>query len=71
MPMPVAQWFARAVELYAAIGVVHGVAFVARGVTRLDANAVGTGWGFRALIFPGSVLFWPLLAGRWAGRRRS
>jgi len=50
---------------YAAIGFLFALAFVAVGVKRLDAQAVGTSLGFRLLIFPGSIAFWPILLRRW------
>src|SRR5919108_572568 len=31
--------------------------------------AIGSSLGFRILIFPGSVAFWPLLLRRWTGRK--
>lgn len=58
--------FVDALSLYAVLGVVFAAAFVSVGVKRIDAQAVGTGVGFRILIFPGSVAFWPLLLRRWA-----
>ncbi len=42
-----------AVTIYALLGLLFAVAFVAVGVTRVDAAAQGTGWGFRLLILPG------------------
>jgi hypothetical protein len=54
-----------ALLLYMTLGVVFAVAFVCAGVRRIDSQAVGTGAGFRILIFPGSVAFWPLLLRRW------
>ena len=62
----IAVLFVDALSLYAALGVVLAVVFVCVGVKRFDAQAVGTGLGFRVLIFPGSVAFWPLLLRRWA-----
>ena len=50
---------------YAAIGVPIGVAFAARGVTRVDAAAVGSGVRFRVLILPGSIGLWPVVLGKW------
>ena len=52
---------------YASAGVVFAVAFVAVGVKRVDAQAVGTSLGFRLLIFPGCVAFWPMFLRRWLG----
>ena len=42
------------------------LAFLAVGIRRLDPAAEGSGYGFRALIFPGAVALWPMLALRWA-----
>jgi len=62
----VALWFVGFLYLYGAIGAIFAIAFVFAGVKRIDPQAVGTGWGFRLLIFPGSVAFWPLLLKCWA-----
>ena len=51
--------------IYAALGVLFALAFLTSGITRLDPEAKGSGWGFRAIIFPGVVAFWPLLLSRW------
>lgn len=51
---------------YVGTGLLFAPAFVSRGVQRVDPSARGAGWGFRALILPGTVIFWPLLAIRWA-----
>ena len=69
----VADTIALGVEGYAALGCIFAVAFVARGVQRIDAAARGAGWPFRLVVFPGAVALWPYLAVRWArangGRR--
>lgn len=57
--------FVDALYLYGAMGAIFATAFVLKGVKRIDPQAIGTGWGFRLLIFPGSVAFWPLLLKRW------
>jgi len=62
----IAVLFVDALSLYVLLGVVFAVAFVRVGVKRIDSQAVGTGVGFRVLIFPGSVAFWPLLLRRCA-----
>lgn len=69
MRLEIATWIVRFAGVYLAAGVLFAVDFVARGVDRIDPAARGAGWGFRALIFPGSCLFWPLLLKRrLAGR---
>jgi len=60
-----AALFVYVLSLYLLVGIVFAGAFVYVGVTRIDPEAVGTGVAFRALIFPGSVAFWPMLLRRW------
>ena len=45
---------------YAGAGVLVALAFVAWGVPRVDPAARGAGVGFRAIVFPGAALLWPL-----------
>ena len=52
--------------IYALIGFVFAIPFVLRGAGKIDPNAIEGSWGFRVLIFPGTVALWPLLALRWA-----
>jgi len=61
----VAELFVDALTLYAAVGVVFAIAFVARGITRIDAHAEGAGLAFRLIVFPGIAALWPLLLSRW------
>jgi len=51
---------------YLLAGLLFGLAFVTRGVTRIDPAARGSSAAFRLLILPGSVVLWPLLAAKWA-----
>jgi hypothetical protein len=57
--------FVYALYAYTALGVAFALAFVTVGVKRIDSQAIGSIVGFRFLIFPGSVAFWPLLLRRW------
>jgi hypothetical protein len=66
MPEPIAEALVFALQAYAAAGVLFAVPFVARGVAAVDPLARSATWGFRLLILPGVVIFWPLLARRWA-----
>jgi len=70
MAEQISAWLAGALELYALVGAIFGLAFVTFGVQRIDSGAKGSGSGFRVLIFPGSVAFWPLLLRRWVGAQR-
>lgn len=49
-------------------GFFFGLGFVLRGAGRIDPVAQKVGWGFRLIIFPGSMLLWPLLAWRYLKR---
>ncbi len=60
-----ANLFVDALAVYSALGVTFALAFVTVGAERIDPEAKGSGWGFRAIIFPGVVAFWPLLLSRW------
>jgi hypothetical protein len=63
------EWSLIALGAYAAIGLVFGLFFVARLVERIDTQARGSTFGFRVLIFPGSVVLWPWLAKRvWSAQ---
>jgi hypothetical protein len=50
---------------YAVAGLAFAPAFVSWGVQRLDTEAQGSGIGFRVLIVPGVMAFWPLFLTRW------
>ena len=50
--------------LYFWTGLLFAIAFVTRGVDRLDAAAKGASWGFRLLIVPGTTALWPWLLAR-------
>jgi hypothetical protein len=51
--------------LYLAAGFVFAIPFVIKGVTKIDEGAIGSNWGFRLIIIPGTIVFWPLLLKKW------
>ena len=51
--------------IYLLCGFLFALPFVLIGVGRIDPHAAHGSWGFRVLIIPGTMLFWPLLARRW------
>lgn len=55
----------QSLTIYLAVGAAFGCLFITVGVGRLDPAARDGSWGFRVLIWPGSVALWPLLAWRW------
>jgi len=61
----IAILFVHALYAYTALGVAFALTFVTVGVKQIDSQAIGSSVGFRLLILPGSVAFWPLLLRRW------
>ena len=64
--MALAQTITGLLGVYALLGLVFGVVFIARGVGVIDPEAREGSLGFRLIILPGCVALWPLLAWRWA-----
>lgn len=50
---------------YVGLGLAFAVAFVSRGIVRLDPTAAGAPLQFRLIILPGVVALWPWLLRRW------
>ena len=51
--------------IYLATGLLFALVFVVLGVRQIDPHAAPDSWGFRLLIIPGTMAFWPLLLRRW------
>lgn len=51
--------------IYFLIGFIFALFFVTRLVGKIDSSAKEGTWGFKALIIPGVIAFWPLLMQRW------
>lgn len=49
---------------YAVAGLLFSTVFVTRLVGRIDPSAAHATWGFRLVIVPGVIVFWPYLLGR-------
>jgi hypothetical protein len=46
---------------YLIVGLVFSVFFVTILVTKIDESAQKSSWGFRLIIMPGVMVFWPAL----------
>lgn len=57
-------WFL-IVGIYLSLGLLFAIFFVTKGVGKIDPTAKEGTIGFRLLIIPGAIAFWPLLAKRW------
>lgn len=51
--------------VYLVAGLVFAIPFVIKGVDKIDEGAQGSRWGFRIIIIPGTMVFWPLLLKKW------
>ena len=51
--------------VYMGIGLIFSIPFVLKGAGKIDSTAAGGTIGFKLLIIPGAIAFWPLLANRW------
>jgi hypothetical protein len=51
---------------YLVCGLLFAIPFTLLGAKRIDPIAAHGSWGFRVLIIPGTMAFWPLLLRRWA-----
>ena len=64
MTLAAAQLLVNVLGAYAAAGAAFAVLFLWRWIGRFDPAAAHATWGFRVLVFPGIVIFWPLFASR-------
>lgn len=53
------------VAVYLAAGLIFAIPFVIKGVSKVDEGAHGGSLGFRIIIIPGTMVFWPFLLKRW------
>ena len=65
MAEQIAGWIVVLLLVYLGLGALFALPFVLVGINRIDAVARESKWGFRVMIFPGSVALWPLLLRRW------
>ena len=65
MPFLVAWILVAAAEAYALAGVLFALAFLPRGIVRVDERLHQSPVFVRALLFPGIAALWPLFAWRW------
>ena len=61
----IAEFLLIAWGIYLLCGFVFAIPFVLVGAGKIDPHAAHGSWGFRLLILPGTLAFWPLLLRRW------
>ncbi|MES1218618.1 MAG: hypothetical protein ABUT20_24150 [Bacteroidota bacterium] len=53
------------IAIYLLCGLVFAIPFITKGVTVIDEGTHGSSLGFRIIILPGVIVFWPFLLKKW------
>ena len=59
------------VAVYLAFGLLVAIPFVIKGADKIDEGIHGATWGFRVIILPASIVFWPLLLKKWIAANKN
>lgn len=51
-------------QVYLGVGAILALPFLTFGINRIDENVRGA-WVFRAMMVPGVMMIWPIVAWRW------
>ena len=51
--------------VYLLVGLIFSIVLLIKGLSSLDPNAKSSGMGFKILMVPGIVTFWPILWRKW------
>ena len=57
------------VTVYLVLGVLFVVPFLLKGLTKVDTSAHGGTIGFKLILIPGVIVFWPVLLNKWMKNR--
>jgi hypothetical protein len=55
---------------YLIAGAVFVIPFLIKGITKVDESAHGGSIGFKIIIIPGVIVFWPVLLRKWVNKKR-
>jgi hypothetical protein len=53
------------VGIYLLCGALFAIPFLVKGLAVIDESSRGSKLGFRIIILPGTIVFWPLLLTKW------
>jgi len=53
------------IALYLFLGFIFVIAFLIKGIDLVDEGAHGSTFGFKLIIIPGVIVFWPVLMKKW------
>jgi len=51
--------------IYLVLGVLFLIPFLIKGLNKIDEGAHGSTIGFKIIIIPGVIVFWPVLLSKW------
>jgi hypothetical protein len=57
--------------IYLCCGFVFAIPFVLKGANAIDEGAHDTTWGFKMIIIPATMVFWPLLLKKWIASNKN
>ena len=57
--------------LYFLLGFVFAVIFLWKGIQVVDEGTEGTGLGFKLLLLPGMLVFWPVFLIKWIKMKKA
>ena len=50
---------------YLFIGLIFSIFFYPKGIKKIDEVAIAGSLGFKLIVFPGIIFFWPFLLSKW------
>jgi hypothetical protein len=50
---------------YLSLGVLFAIPFLLKGITKVNEDSHGSTIGFKIIIIPGVIVFWPVLLKKW------
>jgi hypothetical protein len=53
------------VAIYLVLGVCFVIPFLIKGLAKVDEGTHGSTIGFKIIIIPGVIVFWPVLLKKW------
>ena len=59
------------IAVYLLLGVLFVIPFLIRGIRKVDEAAHGSTTGFKLIIIPGVIVFWPVLLSKWIKASRN
>ena len=57
------------VAIYLVLGVLFVIPFLMKGLNKIDEGANGSTIGFKIIIIPGVIVFWPVLLSKWTKKK--